>query len=276
MPGLVGGLPLEIDALPADTADQVMSVTLLRESAFRYAGRMLLLTFDDYFVRTWSAVRGLFTAYDARVSFFISEPDRLDAEEWRMLRDLAADGHTVGAHGWRHRWAPDRIAELGGDGYLAEDVTPCVELLRAQGFAPRSFAYPVSRHCEKSDQVLGGVFSRLRGGVPVKPAVDLSTLDDLFVPLAEVPSRRVLLGASIDTGKAFRPAGVGDASVSAALRRAADRQECLTLYGHAVADRHEANHTAPARVEAILAQAAELGLPCRGFDELDAGVAGHA
>ncbi|NUR90193.1 MAG: polysaccharide deacetylase family protein [Nonomuraea sp.] len=229
---------------------------------------MLLLTFDDHHVRSWHAVRELFADYAARVSFFVSEPDRLDAEEWRMLAELAADGHTVGAHGWRHLNAPERIA--AGPGYLAEEVEPCVGLLRAHGFAPRTFAYPVSRRDAASDEVLGSVFTRLRGGIPVKADTELSTLDDLFVPLEEVAARRVLLGASIDTGRAFRPAGVTDASVAAALDRAATGGECLTLYGHAIAAEHEANHTSPARVEAVLAGAARLGLACRGFDELDA------
>ncbi|WP_030908315.1 polysaccharide deacetylase family protein [Streptosporangium amethystogenes] len=232
-------------------------------------GGILLLTFDDYFVPEWSAAREIFTRYGARVTFFISEPYKLGADDWRGLRELADDGHTVGAHGYRHLWAPDRIAALGGDGYLREDVDPCLDALRGHGFEPRCFAYPVSRRDGASDEVLGRIFTRLRGGARIDPGTDLASADAIFVPAAEAAGRRVLLGAGVDTGKEFRPAGVSDASVRSALVRAAERAEAVTFYAHAIADRHQANHTAPGRVEAILAQASELGLGSLGFDDLD-------
>lgn len=231
---------------------------------------ILLLTFDDYFVSEWSTARRLFTEYGARVTFFISEPYKVDRDGWDRLRELAADGHAVGAHGLRHLWAPDRIAAVGGEGYLREDVEPCLEALRGQGFRPRSFAYPVSRRDEDSDRVLGEVFTRLRGGTGHPAEGGLDRLEEIFVPVADLPERRVLIGAGIDTGKQFKPAGVDDASVRSALRRAAARDEAVTFYAHAVAETHEANHLSPRRLESVLAQAAELGLRCRSFDELDA------
>ncbi|MEU5864254.1 MULTISPECIES: polysaccharide deacetylase family protein [unclassified Nonomuraea] len=230
---------------------------------------ILLMTFDDFFVPEWSAMRGLFREYGARVTFFVSEPYRIDDDGWRRLRELADDGHTVGAHGYRHLWAPDRIAALGGDGYLAEDVTPCLAALRAHGFEAACFAYPVSRRDERSDAVLGGVFHRLRGGARHPAEGGLDTVDEIFTPAAELAGRRVLIGAGIDTGKLFRPAGVDDASVRSALVRAAEREEAVTFYAHAVADSHECNHVSPARLETVLAQAAELGLDVLGFDDLD-------
>ncbi|MFB9208327.1 polysaccharide deacetylase family protein [Nonomuraea spiralis] len=230
---------------------------------------ILLMTFDDFFVPEWSAMRGMFREHGARVTFFISEPYKLDDDAWRRLRELAGDGHTVGAHGLRHLWAPDRIAALGGDGYLAEDVDPCLAALRAHGFEAASFAYPVSRRDERSDAVLGGVFRRLRGGTGHPAEGGLDTLDEIFTPVAEVAGRRVLIGAGIDTGKLFKPAGVDDASVRSALVRAAAREEAVTFYAHAVADSHECNHVSPARLEMVLTQAAELGLRVLGFDDLD-------
>lgn len=231
---------------------------------------ILLLTFDDYFVREWSAVRSLFTAYDSKVTFFISEPYKVDRDGWDRLRELASDGHTVGAHGLRHLWAPDRIAAVGADGYLREDVEPCLEALRGQGFEARSFAYPVSRRDEESDRVLGEVFTRLRGGTAPPAEGGLDRLEEIFVPVADLPTRKVLIGASIDTGKLFKPAGVDDASVRSALVRAARRDEAVTLYAHAVASTHEANHTSPKRLEFVLAQARELGLSILDFHQLDA------
>lgn len=227
---------------------------------------VLLLTFDDFFVPEWSAAREILRRHGSRVTFFLSELDRV--ADWAPLRELAEDGHTVGAHGWRHLHAPDRIAAVGGPAYLREEIGPCVAGLRAEGFAPRSFAYPVSARDEGSDEVLCSVFARLRGGLSVPYDTQIAAVEEFFVPVDALAERRVLIGAGADTGKLFQPRGLGDASLLGGLRRAAERDECLTLYAHAIAGTHEANHISPERVGWLLDQAAELGLRALGFDDL--------
>ncbi|GAA3108079.1 peptidoglycan/xylan/chitin deacetylase (PgdA/CDA1 family) [Kribbella aluminosa] len=228
----------------------------------------LLLTFDDFFVPEWSAARDLLRLYDAHVTFFVSELDRLSDEDWPRLRELAADGHTVGAHGWRHLNAAVRVAEIGGDAFLREEIDPCVAGLRAEGLDPRCFAYPVSVRSDATDAVLTEVFGRLRGGCAVPEGMEPAQVDAIFTSVADLPGRRVLLGAGADNGRNFQPRGLTDVALAGALHRAAERNEALTLYAHAIADTHEANYITPARLTRLLDLAAELGLPCLAFDDL--------
>ena len=229
----------------------------------------LLLTFDDFFVPEWSAARELLRSYDAHVTFFVSELDRLSDEDWPRLRELAADGHTVGAHGWRHLNAALRVAEVGAKAYLREEIDPCVARLRSERLDPQYFAYPVSARSETSDAVLTTEFRRLRGGCAILDGTEPAEVDAIFTPIADLPQRRVLIGAGADNGRNFHPRGLTDAALAGALHRAADRNEALTLYAHAIADTHEANYITPARLTRLLDLAAELDLSCLGLNELD-------
>ncbi|MFF9074758.1 polysaccharide deacetylase family protein [Streptomyces sp. NPDC014735] len=236
--------------------------------ADRRTDRALLLTFDDRHVREWAATAPLFARYDARVTFFVCEPDRLDRDETRLLRRLADDGHTVGCHGLRHERAPDFVAAHGAGAYLEREVVPALESLRRLGFPARSFAYPCSARDETTDRLLLTLFERLRGGVPVDRRADPSLADELRVPAAELSARRVLLGCSVDSGRGAVAYEDDLTGVVAALRRTAGIGGVTTLYAHCVAEAHEANHVTPARLERLLALAGELSLPCVGFDEL--------
>ncbi|MFB7914506.1 polysaccharide deacetylase family protein [Streptomyces sp. NPDC056061] len=234
----------------------------------RRVDRALLLTFDDRHVREWAAVAPLFARHEARVTFFVCEPDRLDGDEVRMLRRLADDGHTVGCHGLRHERATDFVAAHGAGAYLDREVVPALESLRRLGFPARSFAYPCSARDESTDRLLLALFERLRGGLPAGRRADPSLADELHVPAAELASRRVLPGCSVDSGRGGVAYDDDLTGVETALRRTADEGGATTLYAHCVADAHEANHVAPARLEGLLGLAADLSLPCVGFDEL--------
>ncbi|MFG3531026.1 hypothetical protein ACGF8B_30450 [Streptomyces sp. NPDC047917] len=97
----------------------------------------------------------------------MSALDRLTPAGWPRLREPAADGHTVGAHGMRHLNAAERVAEVGSDAYLRDEVGPCAAGPCAEGFDPRTFACPYSARSETSDALLTEAFTRLRGGLSV-------------------------------------------------------------------------------------------------------------
>ncbi|NGN64237.1 polysaccharide deacetylase family protein [Streptomyces sp. A7024] len=230
----------------------------------------LLLTFDDFFVPEWAAAREVVRAHGARVTFFVSDLGRLSRPDFSKLRDLAADGHTIGAHGLHHLDAAEEIARVGPEAYVRDEIAPCLAGLRAEGLAPRSFAYPFGGRSPAIDELLARTFTRLRGGYSApSDGRQLAEDDGYFIPVSELPSRRLLTAAGADNGRDFRPCGNSDAALLAALRRAADRDEALTLYAHAIAEAHENNYITPARVTWLIEQATELGVRCIGFDDLD-------
>lgn len=230
----------------------------------------LLLGFDDRHVRSWAAARSLFDRHGARVTFFVSHPDLLDAEEHRLLRALAADGHSIGAHGLRHLRAPDVVARLGAEAYLSTEVQPCVDALTAIGITARTFAYPFNDRDDATDAVLTDHFDRLRAGAPRRDREtgEIVTDPSIVVPAAEIATTRVLRGRGIDTGRGDEPHAADAATLADLIAYAAGTPGFLTAYGHDIAAAGSANHTPPSRLEEILRTATDLGVPVLGLDDL--------
>ncbi|HEU0032028.1 MAG TPA: polysaccharide deacetylase family protein [Kofleriaceae bacterium] len=120
----------------------------------RAAGPGLALSFDDNFVHEWYALRDLFTAYGARVTFFISRYPKIYDEERAELHQLAADGHDVAAHTVLHLRAPDYVEDHGLAAYLRDEALPSIQLLRDDGFEITSFAYPFGARTSELDAAL--------------------------------------------------------------------------------------------------------------------------
>jgi Polysaccharide deacetylase len=114
----------------------------------------LSLSFDDAHVDAWFELRELLAAHGARVSFFVTRFDRQSAERRDKLHQLAADGHSIEAHGLRHRDAPEYVEEHGLAAYLEEEALPSIALLREDGFDPVAFAYPFGTRTGELDDAL--------------------------------------------------------------------------------------------------------------------------
>jgi hypothetical protein len=126
------------------------------------ASGALALSFDDANVDSWFAMRDLFAAHQARVTFFVSRFDQISAAGRLELHALADAGHDVEAHGLRHVKAPDYVREYGLDAYLNDEVVPALELLRQDGFSPTVFAYPYGQRNEEIDEAVLGLVARVR------------------------------------------------------------------------------------------------------------------
>jgi len=117
-------------------------------------GAGLSLSFDDAHVDEWFDMRELLAGHGARVTFFLTRYDRLSAGRRDKLRQLAADGHSIEAHGLRHQVAPEYVEERGLAAYMEEEAIPSIELLRADGFCPVAFAYPFGSRTGELDDAL--------------------------------------------------------------------------------------------------------------------------
>ncbi|HEU5057814.1 MAG TPA: polysaccharide deacetylase family protein, partial [Kofleriaceae bacterium] len=114
----------------------------------------LALSIDDSDVDAWFSARDLLRRYGAKVSFYVTRFDRLSEARRAALHALAGDGHTVEAHGLRHLVAPDYVEEHGLAAYLRDEALPSIDLLRADGFDPISFAYPYGNRTSELDEAL--------------------------------------------------------------------------------------------------------------------------
>ncbi len=112
------------------------------------------LSFDDNPVAAWFSLRDLLASYGAHVSFFVTEYDQLTATDREQLHTLYADGHSIEAHGVHHVDGPSYVAEHGLDAYLADEVVPSIDILRADGFAPVAFAHPGGARTDAIDAAI--------------------------------------------------------------------------------------------------------------------------
>lgn len=238
-----------------------------------YDRGVLLVTFDDRNYGGWETARPVFAKYGAHATFFVS--GGFTDSNVRTLRLLAADGHSIGLHGFRHINADEAIAKLGAERYYAEEITPQTELAERYGVKCTSFAYPNCRRSDESDALFRKKgFRRVRGGVkgatPYDPKGEkqagrrpLAGNDAVFFPAADIPNR-----FRIDTilvGEAYH---TDIDEICACLRRAAERNEVICITSHDIAPDAKHIHMKTEWLERILAEAKSLGLAMPGFDEL--------
>ena len=114
----------------------------------------IALSLDDESVADWFALRDRLAEFDARLTFFISNYHRMTDEEREQLHQLEAEGHAIEYHGTHHVFATDYVEEHGLDAYMADEFWPDLERMRADGFAPTSFAYPHGDRNDVLDQAL--------------------------------------------------------------------------------------------------------------------------
>lgn len=109
-------------------------------------GSGICLTFDDWFIRGWHEARELFARYDAKATFFLGKPHQVKAADWERLRDLQAEGHEIGCHTLTHARLTKFLQTGSYDDYLAQEVLPALEIMRAEGMRVTSFSYPYFKY----------------------------------------------------------------------------------------------------------------------------------
>ena len=213
---------------------------------------VLCLTFDDSYFADWEAALPLFAEHGAHATFFAYHA--VDEKSVASLRRLSDAGHSIGLHGLQHLKAPETIAEVGEEKYLADEIEPQLAACRAAGLPVRSFAYPMSRHTPETDALLLRHFDRLRGGIDFEGAF----------PIAEAATRRYLPG--IGVGPHYKRGG---AEIAAMLPAVAESNRVLVVYSHDIGETAQGVSMSRADLETILLAAEELGMAVLGFDELD-------
>jgi Polysaccharide deacetylase len=120
------------------------------------------LSFDDHNIASWIAMRPLLARYHARVTFFISAFTALEDSERAAIHQLADDGHDIEYHSVMHKNAADYAGAHGIAGYLADEITPALDAMRAAGYATTVFAYPFGARTAETDAALAPYFVHLR------------------------------------------------------------------------------------------------------------------
>lgn len=117
------------------------------------------LTFDGAFIDQWRRTRGLFAAYQARATFFVTEPAKLTEEAIQALHALVEDGHEVGLQGAVDKPFTEYLKHKTPRDYLKQEVAPQLEVLQGHGFNVRCFAFPVNA---EEPRMVSPLLSRFR------------------------------------------------------------------------------------------------------------------
>lgn len=154
--------PSTLELALAGVVDRGMTFATYSDLAAGEVPGSLALAFDDRDVEGWTAMRPTFLHYGARVTFFVSEYTYLSDAEKAAVRQLADDGHDIEYHGTHHWNAADYAGAHGTDAWIADEIMPALEVMRADGYAPTMYAYPFGARSSATDDALRPLFTHIR------------------------------------------------------------------------------------------------------------------
>ena len=229
----------------------------------------LALTFDDDYVDQWY---DYFITNNQRIdlsnvkaTFFVSNFHLLSSSQLTKLRALANAGHEIGSHSYSHGEINTSDPTVNDptkvSAYLNTQVLPTLTEMVAAGFTPLSFSYPSNGHTNAYDDAIRPYFPFLRAGYAdgTRP---LSQLDRLYHNSDKYYT--FIEGDSIDSsGQNELP------EIEAALTRAKNNTEILTLYTHRIQPdtQPHAYGLSVSKLNGVISKAKQLGLRFYTFSE---------
>ncbi len=151
-----------LEQVLAAAADLGVQLTTYEELGAREVPGSLALSFDDSNIASWTSIRSMLLKYHAHVTFFVAYFSGFTDAQREQLHQLAADGHDIEYHSTGHLDAVTFVAEHGIAGYIATDIVPALDAMRAAGYPTRTFAYPYGSRTAATDDALRPYFDHLR------------------------------------------------------------------------------------------------------------------
>lgn len=225
-------------------------------------GAGFALTFDDHDVDGWHSMRDTFLEYGMHPTFFVDQFQTLTQIEIDKLKTLENDGAEIGCHTYSHagveRDFHNNVDLI--DQYIAEQIVPIYNDMRAAGFNPKSFAYPYGEHQADYDNAVRAYFPYLRTTASDNER-RLFQLEEIYHKKGK--NYNILAGDGIDNYYGNELDEIKEAFI-----KASKNGEIITFYTHQVVD-EPANPYAisPQKLEKVIQYAKELGLKSYSFKE---------
>lgn len=193
----------------------------------------IAISFDDHFINDWYALRPLFKKYNAHVTFFLTCPDTLTADEILKIKQLQKDGHEIGFHGTIHGNATEMLKSQGPQKYIETELKPGLEHLARIGIKPTSYAHPGGNHTDQADSIL------LANGFKILRDVAQAERKLFGIPVYHFAPRimswiyyqfeneKIVDALMIDEGT-----NISEKEIKEAIKRSRDTNTTLMLFGH--------------------------------------------
>jgi PKD repeat protein len=213
------------------------------------------ITFDDYTVDQWYAIRGILNKNNAHVTFFVSQFACLDQDEINKLKTLQADGNEIAFHGMYHEDAAAYLKTHSIQQYLDYEIIPGINLMKNEGFNPVDFSYPHGSDDPAATQALEGYFDHVR---------DTSYSWDDTIYYQYGSNKGFISGIGMDESY-----GHSITDIYNGISRAKTEDKILIFYGHEpVAANPQMYQTSHDRLEKILQYVSDNDLKTFTISEL--------
>ena len=191
----------------------------------------IAISFDDRFVKEWYQIRPLLKKYNAKCTFYITQPDSLSHEEVIALHKLENEGNEIGCHGAMHVRSTYYIWDFSLEEYMNNEIFSALKTMKKQGFSPKTFAHPGGSQMWYSDRELLKHFTLLRD-VSMKTRTlwdynythEVEDIDEIFYQRNGTQKVNALL---IDTS-----AKLTIEDIKKGLKRASEEGSVMMMFGH--------------------------------------------
>jgi len=204
------------------------------------------LTFDDSYISEWHKLIPLLDSFHAKATFYISNYDAISREDKKKLKELQAHGHEIAFHTTNHFNLNDYVKNCPMDQLIKKEILYGLKRMNADGFYPKTFAYPYGQHNDLLDNTLLQHFKSVRA---------LNGTNNYSKSFATTERNKILYGLGIDESSK-RPFN----TILQLLHNAASDKTCLVLVAHHV-DRNDMAIQLPIhKLRKIIQESAAIGL----------------
>jgi peptidoglycan/xylan/chitin deacetylase (PgdA/CDA1 family) len=191
---------------------------------FEKQGRMpvpgIALTFDDNRVDNWYTYLPVFDSAGAKVTFYVSNYNKLKDEQKRKLSILQSHGHEIAFHSTNHYNMEEYLYKQK---HTIEELMRCeveagLKLMNNDGFYPTTFAYPYGAHNGLLDKTLMRYFKSVRA---------LNGTQDYTKSVVPTDKNHILYGLGID-----KSSKRSDGDVLTVIKSAKENNTCAVFVAH--------------------------------------------
>ena len=124
----------------------------------------VVLTFDDFTVSNWHKLLPIFEKYDARATFYITQPYEFNAEKQQMVLDLYEASNEIACHSYRHFNALNFTDTSDIETYITREILSSLQWFNTTlGIPLHTFSYPYGSRNDMLDNALLNYFTTIRG-----------------------------------------------------------------------------------------------------------------
>ncbi|MBU0529731.1 polysaccharide deacetylase family protein [bacterium] len=123
----------------------------------------IVLTFDDRHISDWYKADSIFSKYNWKATFCVTDYGKVNEEQKQNLLELQSNGNEIAHHGFKHFNALEYLTTHTMEEYIQNEITPSLDLMQNDGLNVTSFVYPGGVRSVELDLALFDYFPILRG-----------------------------------------------------------------------------------------------------------------